>query len=120
MRFTTCLIFVCLSGPALAAEWTLRPGDTPFTAHDAVTLEGRTLTFYDDGRSTYEADGVYSYTYAPVNGGGTAWGDYSVMPDGSICIAFRNGLARCDLYVRSGDRLVLITEAGERYPVRPD
>ncbi len=120
MMFRYGLFLTLLSCPAMAAEWTLRAGDTPFTPEDAVALEGQTLTFYDDGQSKYEADGVYSYTYSQVNGGGTAWGEYQVMPDGSICISFQNGFDRCDLYVRAGDRLVLITEEGERYPVRPD
>jgi hypothetical protein len=26
---------------------------------------------------------------------------------------------RCDLYVRNGDRLVLVIEDGDRFPVRP-
>ena len=43
-----------------------------------------------------------------------------VLEDGIICIVYRNGFDRCDMYVRSGGRLVVLTEDGERYPVRPD
>lgn len=120
MKFRAGLLLSLISFPAMAAEWSLRSGDNPFTPEEAAALEGRTLTFYDDGRSKYEAGGVYSYTYSEVNGGGTAWGEYRVMPDGSICVDFQNGFDRCDLFVRAGGRLVLITEDGERYPVRPE
>lgn len=114
------LIFLLLSGAASAAEWRLRAGDVPLTPAEMAALEGRVLTFYDDGQSRYSAGGAYSYTYSAENGGGTAFGTFEVAQDGSICTAFRNGFSRCDLFVHSKGRLVLITEKGERYPVRPD
>ncbi|GAA6194225.1 hypothetical protein [Phaeobacter sp. NW0010-22] len=104
----------------VSAEWTLRAGDTLLSAPELRDMAGRTLVFYDDGQSKYSAGGSYSYTYSPVNGGGTAFGTYHIAEDGSICTAFQNGLTRCDLFVHSGSRLVLINEKGERYPVRPD
>ncbi|WP_085796230.1 hypothetical protein [Falsiruegeria litorea] len=114
------LIFLLLSGAASAAEWRLRQGDVPLTRTEVSALEGRVLTFYDDGQSRYSAGGAYSYTYSAENGGGTAFGTFEVVEDGSICTAFRNGFNRCDLFVHSKGRLVLITEKGERYPVRPE
>ncbi|MGI9369143.1 MAG: hypothetical protein ACR2O2_09915 [Ruegeria sp.] len=111
---------VALAVPALADEWLLRPGDVPLDSVDLAGLAGQTLTFYDDGKSSYSAGGSYSYTYSAANGGGTAFGTYHIAQDGSVCTDFRNGLSRCDLYVRSGDRLILINEKGERYPVRPN
>ncbi len=117
IRFT---IFAIVSAaPAVAGEWLLRPGDVPLNNAELADLAGQTLTFYDDGKSSYSAGGSYSYTYSAANGGGTAFGIYRIAPDGSVCTDFRNGLSRCDLYVRSGDRLILIDEKGERYPVRP-
>lgn len=80
-------------------------------------IDGQTLTFFDDGQSKFSAGGAYSYTYA--NGGGTAFGAYEVGEDGTVCIAFRNGFGRCDRYVESGGRVVMLTEKGERFPVRP-
>ena len=113
MRFLTSVLILCAEA---AQAWDLRPGDR---AVNPGNLIGRTLTFYDDGVSTYSAGGSYSYTYSAANGGGTAFGTFVAQPDQSVCVAFRNGFSRCDIYVRNGERLVLITETGERYPVRP-
>ena len=82
-----------------------------------VLTDGRTLVFYDDGQSMFSVGGAYSYTYA--NGGGTAFGQYSISDDGTVCIQYRNGRARCDRYVESRGRIVMLTANGERYPVRP-
>lgn len=113
------VLFAVLATPAHAIDWVLRSGDQPLDDAALSALAGQTLTFYDDGQSKYSAGGAYSYTYSAVNGGGTAFGTYAIEPDGSVCVQFRNGFARCDLYVRNGDRLILITETGDRYPVRP-
>ncbi|MEX0318478.1 MAG: hypothetical protein AB3N21_11035 [Ruegeria sp.] len=111
---------LCLATPLAAADWSLRQDDVPLSRAELEALEGRTLTFYDDGQSRYLADGAYTYTYSAKNGGGTAFGTYRIAEDGSICTEFQNGFSRCDLYVHSGERLVLINEKGERYPVRPE
>lgn len=103
--------------PAFAQEWKLRPGDEVLDRRAAERMtNGRTLVFYDEGRSKFSPGGAYSYTYA--NGGGTAFGIFSVMDDGRVCIEFRNGFDRCDLYVRNKSLLVLLTEKGERFPVK--
>lgn len=114
------LIFLMTAGAASAAEWNLRDGDVPLSRAEIQSFEGRVLTFYDNGQSRYSAGGAYSYTYAPENGGGTAFGTFFLAEDGSICAEFRNGFSRCDLFVYSGARLVLIDEKGDRYPVRPE
>lgn len=112
------LLLVLLSAsPLSAAEWAVKPGDVPLTSEELNGLAGRTLTFFDDGQSKYSAGGAYSYTYAS---GESAFGTYSIAEDGSVCIAYRNGFSRCDLYVRSGDRLILIDQKGDRYPVRSE
>lgn len=108
-------------GPAAAQapDWSLRPDDRRFDA-DAVAaaVTGRVLTFHDGGESNFPAGGAYSYTYAPDNGGGTQFGTWAARRDGRICIAYRNGRARCDLYVFADGRIVVLTEAGGRFPVR--
>ena len=105
-----------LALPAWAQDWNLRGSDEALSAEEIGTsVVGRTLTFYDDGQSKFSAGGSYSYTYG---GGGTAFGTFEVGADGVICISYANGWSRCDKYVRSGDRLVVLTEDGERYPVR--
>ncbi|NOC47128.1 MULTISPECIES: hypothetical protein [unclassified Ruegeria] len=103
------------AGPVFAADWPVKTGDTPLTAAELDALAGQTLTFFDDGQAKFSAGGAYSYTYAS---GDSAFGTYAIADDGSVCIAYRNGFSRCDLYVRNGDRLILIDEKGDRYPVR--
>ncbi|TMV03736.1 hypothetical protein FGK63_18885 [Ruegeria sediminis] len=116
---TLIIAAACFAAPLAAAEWETRPGDVPLDKAELDALAGQTLTFYDDGQSRYSAGGGYSYTYSAANGGGTAFGTYHIAEDGSVCTEFRNGFTRCDLFVRSGGRLILINEKGERYPVRP-
>lgn len=116
---TVFLLALFATKPVFAEEWSLRPGDMPLASADLEALAGQTLTFYDDGQSKYSAGGAYSYTYSAENGGGTAFGTYSIAEDGSICTEFKSGFQRCDLYVRNGTRLILVTQKGERFPVRP-
>ena len=116
--FRFVILTACIASPVAAEDWNLKAGETPLTEGELHSqVSGQTLVFYDDGQSKFSVGGAYSYTYA--NGGGTAFGQYEAHQDGSICIAFRNGASRCDLYVFKGGRLVLITEKGERFPVRP-
>lgn len=111
------VIVLLAAGPALAQDWALRDGDAALTAAEIeAEIIGRTLVFYDDGQSKFSAGGAYSYTY---DGGGTAFGHFEVGENGVICIDYPNGWSRCDMYVRNGDRLVLLTEKGERFPIRP-
>ena len=77
-------------------------------------IVGKSLQYFDGGVSKFSAGGAYSYTYL---GGGTSFGSFEIADDGTVCIAFRNGWSRCDRYALSGDRLVLLTEDGERFPV---
>ncbi|WP_300033615.1 hypothetical protein [uncultured Roseobacter sp.] len=117
-RFTVTAVIMVLASAATAQDWAIRDGDHPLDAREAATLtEGRTLTFYDDGRSAYSAGGAYSYTYAS---GQTAFGRYRIRADGTVCIDYRNGFARCDRYVENAGRIILLTEKGERFPVRPE
>lgn len=79
---------------------------------------GRELVFFDDGKSRYAAGGSYSWTYSAENGGGSWYGTHAFMEDGTVCIDFRRLRGRCDIFVLSGERLVLLTEDGGRFPVR--
>ena len=102
---------------AVSAEWALRDSDRILTRTEVEDLTaGNTLVFYDDGRSTYGAEGAYSYTYAS---GASAVGRYRIEDDGTVCIRYPNGFGRCDRYVENGSRIVLLTEKGLRFPVRP-
>ncbi len=117
MRLIITLLTMCLASTASAAEWAFRDSDRilSFKEVEALTA-GNTLVFYDDGQSKYAADGGYSYTYAS---GQSAYGTYAIAEDGVICIAYQNGFGRCDRYVENNDRIVLLTEDGLRFPVRP-
>jgi len=112
----------CLATAAPAQNWALRPGDVTLSQAEIETrLVGRTITFYDDGQSRFSPGGSYSYTYSAVNGGSTQFGTFEAVGEGVICIAYRNGFGRCDLYVLAGgERLTVLTEDGGRYPVRPE
>ncbi len=115
-KVLACLIVCAL--PALAQGWATRDGDEFFTRqelHDR--LAGRVLTFHDNGQSEFGPNGGYSYTY---DFGGTAYGVYEVGGDSTVCIRFENGAARCDLYVTNSARLIVVTEEGQRFPVRPE
>ncbi len=119
MRIFT-VILALWATQASAQDWALRDGDAPLDAAAVATrIVGTELHFYDDGLSRHHAGGSYSYTYSAQNGGGTAFGQFEVAADGTVCIRFRNGFDRCDRYVENGTRLVLLTEEGERYPIRP-
>lgn len=116
MRYAL-LAMTVWAAPCMAQDWALRDGDTALSAPEmAERIVGHTLVFYDNGQSRFSPGGSYSYTY---DGGRTAFGTFSVQPDSVICIAYRNGWSRCDKYVLNSARLVLLTEDGERFPIRP-
>ena len=102
-----------------AQNWVPRDTDTLFTQLDLeARLRGETITFFDDGQSQFFEDGRYTYTYA--NDGGTGYGYFEIKTDSTICVEFVTGFSRCDMYViDAANRLVVITEAGDRFPVRP-
>lgn len=83
---------------------------------EALTV-GKILTFYEGGTARYAVGGAYSYSYA---GGATAFGKFEIRPEGAVCIDYRNGRVRCDLFVHSHGRIVMLTESGKRFPVRLD
>lgn len=110
------VLLVLFAVPAQAQNWALRGGDAVLGPGDISTrIVGQTLVFHDNGRAKFSAGGAYSYSY---DGGGTSFGSFTVGEAGMICITFRNGWSRCDKYVDAGGRLVLLTEKGERYPIR--
>ena len=104
--------------PAFAEGFTLLGGDEALNRAEVVAMTtSGPVEFFEGGVSRYSVGGSYSYTYA--NDGGTAYGSFEVAADGLLCIAFRNGRSRCDRFVRSHGRLVMITESGDRFPIRP-
>ncbi|SHH97696.1 hypothetical protein SAMN05443551_3861 [Marivita hallyeonensis] len=112
-------IFVLMPSTLVAQDWSPRDGDRLFDQATLDTrLRGTTITFFDDGQSRFFEDGRYTYTYA--NDGGTGYGYFEVKDNSTICVDFVTGFSRCDMYVLdAADRLVLITEAGDRFPIRP-
>ncbi len=112
------LAFVVFANAVSAQEWAERVGDKRLSQMSLrLYLVGQTVTFYDDGQSQYFEDGAYTYTYAGSER--VAHGQYELHEQGKVCVSFANGFARCDLFVKAMDRIVLLTEKGERFPVRP-
>ncbi len=117
-RVISLIAMFLIPTAAAAQDWALRAGDKLLSHMEVAQLTtGQTLVFYDDGQSKFSAGGAYSYTYAS---GQSAYGRYRIEPDGTVCIQYRNGFARCDRYVQSGTRIVLLTEDGQRFPIRPE
>ena len=113
------LFLLLCANPAIAQDYALRDGDVvPDRATLSTTILDRDLEYYDGGISRYASDGTYAWTYAAENGGGIWEGDYVISPNATICVTFDTGIARCDMFVTAGDRLVLLTVDGQRYPVR--
>lgn len=118
MRPGPALLAATLAVPAFAQTVDTRPGDTLIALSDLDALvRGRELIFFDDGVSHFYNDGRYTYAY-DLGQGGYAYGYFEVVADGTICIAYINGFDRCDAYVQNDGRLIVITEAGDRFPVR--
>jgi len=112
---TFCFAIIALS--AQAGEWRLRLDDQILSLDQLQDLTaGTALTFYDDGVSQFSVGGSYSYSYA--DNGGISFGVFEVKRNGTVCIDFRNGFSRCDMYVRNGELLMLVTEQGGRFPIR--
>ncbi|MCK0150355.1 hypothetical protein MWU54_10000 [Marivita sp. S6314] len=117
--FRSVLFVLLIASQANAQDFAPRSGDVLFdqTALDN-RVRGETLIFFDDGQSRFFDDGRYTYTYA--NDGGTGYGYFEVTENSTICVEFVTGFSRCDLYVTDAQgRLILITEAGDRFPIRP-
>ncbi|MDF1726722.1 MAG: hypothetical protein P1U53_03125 [Sulfitobacter sp.] len=116
MRILLSLLLLPL--PLSAADYSLLAGDRVLEDAELTALTDREVVeFYEGGQSRYSADGGYSYTY---QSGGRALGTYEIGTEGMICILFDNGRDRCDRFVTSHGRVVMITEEGERYPIRPE
>lgn len=113
------LALALLPSALTAQQWSPRTDDSLLDRSALDTrLRGGTITFFDDGQSRFFEDGRYTYTYA--NNGGTAYGYFTVNENSTVCVSFVTGASRCDMYVvDAAQRLVVITEAGDRFPTRP-
>lgn len=117
IRFVFLLSFY--GSAAFAQTYSTRPSDVQLDAAAVATaIHGVDLEFFDGGVSRYSPGGSYSWTYSAANGGESWYGVHSIAADGVVCIDFRTLRSRCDMFVQSGDRLVLLTEDGQRFPVR--
>ncbi|MEM6889319.1 MAG: hypothetical protein AAF636_14395 [Pseudomonadota bacterium] len=116
MRVFLAALAVLAASVAQGQDWAQRSDDRSLSRDEVVALtEGRTLVFFDEGRSEYSAGGAYSYTYAS---GESAFGRYEIDQEGTVCVFYRNGFSRCDRYVAAGERIVLLDERGQRFPLK--
>lgn len=106
------LVPVLLASHVCAQNFERKPGDS--LANEGA-FKGQTHEFFDGGRSFFSISGTYTYTYPD---GGVAYGSYTLPAPGLVCTAFRHGFERCDQYVTNEGRLILITQDGDRFPVR--
>lgn len=118
MKYITLLIL--LASPLAAQDYALRDSDDAIFWIDLRDMiDARDIEFYDGGVSTYNfTDQSYAWTYSAENGGGVWSGTFMMWEDGTLCITYESGRERCDVFVMSNDRLTLLTEDGQRYPVR--
>ncbi|WP_320238518.1 hypothetical protein [Cognatiyoonia sp. IB215182] len=121
MKFL-CSMFLSLvvtASTGFSQSFETRPSDKALDAQAlSALILGRELEFFDGGKSRYSPGGSYSWTYSAENGGGSWFGTHIIDADGTVCIDFRTLRSRCDRFVQAGDRLILLTEDGQRYPVR--
>lgn len=111
------IAFLLVPTALWADEFPMLAGDSALSHAEVVQMTARPVVeFYEGGQSRYSAGGSYSYSYA---GGGTAFGQFEIAPDGTVCVAYRNGRSRCDRFVRSHGRLVMLTQDGQRFAIRP-
>ncbi len=111
------LLLALLPTALFASDFPILQGDEVLSRDEVQALTAQhVVEFYEGGKSRYSVGGSYSYTY---QGGGTAFGKFEIGPDGLVCIQFNNGRGRCDRFVRSHGRTVMITETGDRFPIRP-
>ncbi len=102
---------------AAIAQDGLRSDDELFQVEDLENLlKGQVVEFFDGSKSRYSVDGVYGYTYTDD---GPVWsGRYSIVGLSEVCVDFDNGSRRCDFFVSDGNRTILITADGTRFPIR--
>lgn len=114
MKRIIALAFMVTS-PAVADGHRASDSLLDMAGMDAL-LKGNVITFYDGSKSTYAPDGSYGYTYTDD---GPVWrGEYTLSDESRVCVVFENGESRCDMFVMDGDRAILITRDGTRFPIR--
>ena len=113
------LFLFALASPVAAQEYAVRTSDTvPSTTDLSTLILDRDLEYFDGGISRYYADGSYAWTFGEANGGEMHPGRHEIGTDATVCITYETGAERCDRFVQSGERLVLLTDDGQRYPIR--
>ncbi len=110
------LVAVSIQTSAVAAQG-VQDDDARFSASGlSDAIAGQTLEFFDGSLASYADSAAYEYRYRPDEP--PFVGKWRATDESEVCVTFNNGFSRCDVIVRSGDRLVLITEDGLRFPVR--
>lgn len=94
-----------------------RPSDVTFTEQGLESLITDAMVRFQDG-SVAEYFRDRNYVYTAGDGRTSYHGTWEVYDGGQVCVRFDNGFARCDTYVRSANKMVLILASGDRYPVR--
>jgi hypothetical protein len=115
MRYLIALLILPTS--LWAENFDVLEGDTKLSRIEVVQLTSKPVVeFYEGGQSRYAVGGAYNYTYKE---GAAAFGRFEITEDGTVCITYRNGRTRCDRFVHSHGRLVMLTQDGQRFAIRP-
>lgn len=117
MRFVLLTLFLFAFPAMVTAQSGVRTSDTQLDASQlSEQLNGQIIEFFDGSKSRYGTDGSYEYTYTDD---GPVWaGQFTLSEEGRVCVDFDNGSRRCDQFVKTDGRLVLVTTDGLRFPVR--
>lgn len=113
----TLIFAFCICSTSAVAQQSARPNDQMLDVTTlAESLSGNTIEFFDTSLASYFEDGRYEYRYRPDD---FVWeGKYELRDGSMVCTTFSGGAERCDMIVRANDRLVMIIENGDRYPVK--
>ena len=113
------VLLIALATPVAAQDYAVRSADIVLTSASlSDQILDRDLEYFDGGICRYDTNGAYAWTYADNNGGGVHRSVHVMRDDGVVCITYDAGPTRCDMFVVSSGRLILLTDDGQRYPVR--
>lgn len=102
-----CLLLAGLATPTFASQ----------LSRDELLqlISGKTVGLGIGGSSIYGTDGRYKFMFGD---GRVNEGNYYVG-DGTICVRFDNGHARCDKIEKVGTAYFLTDHKGEQFPFEP-
>lgn len=109
MKCRDLFVAITLAATAFGAASIAKAGQLSGAALEQY-LSGKTITFEDGNKATYNADGKYRYNNAYPG----KW----YVRGGRVCVTFLAGGSRCDRYFEENGRYYLQNASGRRFNVR--